>query len=65
MTAKGMKQHTEREITKVAAYATPFGTGAHIVLPKEWLRKRIIAVTKDRWALLNKTKGEDYQYKNG
>jgi hypothetical protein len=43
------KQQTECDIVKVAAYATPFGTGCHVVLPRDWLSKRIISVTEEKW----------------
>jgi len=35
------------DINKVEAMATKFGTGAHITLPKTWLKKIVVAVTKD------------------
>jgi putative transposon-encoded protein len=28
---------------------TKFGTGAHITLPKDWLEKDVVVVTKDTW----------------
>ena len=37
------------DINKVEAKATKFGTGAHITLPKTWLKKVVVAVTKDTW----------------
>jgi hypothetical protein len=40
------------DINKVEAKATKFGTGSHITLPKTWLKKVVVAVTKDTWEKL-------------
>jgi len=36
-------------INKVEAKSTKSGTGAHIMLPKTWWKKIVVAVTKDTW----------------
>jgi putative transposon-encoded protein len=36
-------------INKVEGKPTKFGTGAHITLPKDWLEKDVVVVTKDTW----------------
>jgi putative transposon-encoded protein len=37
---------TKRDITKVQALASEFGSGAHIVLPKSWKGKRVVCMLK-------------------
>ncbi|MGC2570187.1 MAG: DUF2080 family transposase-associated protein [Candidatus Nitrosopolaris sp.] len=43
------KNRSKWDINKVEATAVKFGTGAHITLPKTWLKKMVVAVTKDTW----------------
>jgi hypothetical protein len=38
-------------INKVEGRPTKFGTGAHITLPKDWLEKDVVVVTKDIWVV--------------
>ncbi|MFY9797674.1 MAG: DUF2080 family transposase-associated protein [Candidatus Nitrosopolaris sp.] len=37
---------TKRDITKVQALASEFGSGAHIILPKSWKGKRVVCMLK-------------------
>jgi putative transposon-encoded protein len=42
--------------TKVEGKPTKFGTSCHVILPKEWLKKVVVTVTKERWEELHDTK---------
>jgi putative transposon-encoded protein len=35
--------------TKVEGKPTKFGTSCHVILPKEWLKKVVVTVTKETW----------------
>ena len=37
---------SKRDITKVQALASQFGSGAHIILPKSWKGKRVVCMLK-------------------
>jgi len=38
--------------TKVEGKPTKFGTSCHVILPKEWLKKVVVTVTKETWEKL-------------
>jgi len=35
--------------TKVEGKPTPFGSSCHVILPKPWLKKVVVSVTKETW----------------
>ena len=37
------------DIKTVEGKPTKFGTGAHITLPKEWLKKTVVVILKEYW----------------
>jgi hypothetical protein len=39
----------QQAIEKIVAFATEFGASVHIILPKTWLKQRIVAMTKERY----------------
>ncbi|MGA9153124.1 MAG: DUF2080 family transposase-associated protein [Candidatus Nitrosopolaris sp.] len=38
-----MKRHSTRYVSEITAIATEFGNSAKIIVPRGWLRKRVIA----------------------
>jgi hypothetical protein len=46
---------TKRDIIKIQALASEFGTGSHIILPRSWKGKRVVCMLKTDF---DKIKGE-------
>jgi len=50
------KQVGYRNAYEVEGKPTKFGTSCHVILPKEWLKKVVVTVTKETWEELHDTK---------
>jgi hypothetical protein len=38
-----MKRRSTRHVSEITAFASEFGNSAKIIVPRSWLRKRVIA----------------------
>lgn len=50
---------TKRDIIKIQALASEFGTGSHIILPRSWKGKRVVCMLKTDF---DKIKGEKKEW---
>ena len=54
-----MRSKWDYHINKVEGKPSKFGTGAHVILPKEWLKKVVVTVTKETWDRLEALQNEN------
>jgi putative transposon-encoded protein len=46
-----LKRHSTRHVSEITAIASEFGNSAKIIVPRSWLRKRVIAFLHSEFIL--------------
>jgi putative transposon-encoded protein len=56
-----LKRHSTRHVSEVTTIASKFGNSAKIIVPRSWLKKRVIYLCEILWPydVTNKTACED------